>query len=456
MMRVNTKEKDSCFEIIEEMEKKILELEQQGYSCEYYKARIIEVKGIEGNLILERDFDRTPYGYNFKLGLGRALEKRYESMIKILEKDKDSLHIDKEKDKVLELLLEEAKENLNYDIDIKKLEDYIQRIILYFSCVIKKDYIMPLAELTYQIIKVEYNQRFTTNMLYTIRPYNGMLIKAHPLYKNICECLNMDLHKYGIDKKDRYFDGYLIEEIVKKDNKNFISLDERLEHLKSEKLNNKTRQESLKNEDGTLECSNNKELNCQNNQTLSINKSNIYNNLLKKAMKLIFPKKESSNDNIIITSDKDIKTSPEEETKTYKAALKRVSMYGETTAFSANSDSRIEASALMWFYEIYVKYNKNHPEEAYEILTGKKIPVVDSKTKTEEELPPAFIERKMEEDTIDFDKIMNSYEGEIKTYLLEDKDRLSKQLEIWEYEGKKAIYQNLIKKEEESHQKVLK
>lgn len=454
MMRVNTKEKDRCFEIIEEMAKKILELEQQGYSCEYYKARIIEVKGIEGNLILERDFDRTPYGYNFKLGLGRALEKRYESMIKILEKDKDSLHIDKEKDKALELLLEEAKENLNYDADIKKLEDYIQRIIPYFSCVIKKDYIMPLAELTYQIIKVEYNQRFTTSMLYTIRPYNGMLIKAHPLYKDICECLNMDLHKYGIDKKDRYFDGYLIEEIVKKDNKNFISLDERLEHLKSEKLNNKTRQESLKNEDGTLECSNNKELNCQNNQTLSINKNNIYNNLLKKAMKLIFPKKESSNDNIIITSDKDIKTSPEEETKIYKAALKRVSMYGETTAFSANSDSRIEASAVMLFDEIFVRYNNNQ-KEAYEILTGKKIPVVDSETKTEEELPPVFIERKMKEDTIDFYKVTQPYEEEIKTYLESDKDRLSKQLEIWEYEGKKAIYNNLIR-EEESHQKVLK
>ena len=82
MMTVNTKEKTRCFEIIEEMTKKILELEKQGYSCEYYKVIIGKVKGIEGNLKLERDFDRIPYEYVFKPGLGKELEKRYESMYK--------------------------------------------------------------------------------------------------------------------------------------------------------------------------------------------------------------------------------------------------------------------------------------------------------------------------------------------------------------------------------------
>lgn len=459
MMTVYTKEKARCFEIIEEMEKKISELEQQGYSCEYYKAEIKEVKGIEGNLKLDRDFDKTPYGYVFKVGIGDAVEREYKSMLKVLEEDKDNLYIDEEKNKEIELLLKEAKENLKYNIDNKKLEDYIQRIKPYFSCVIKKDYIKPLAELTYQIIKVEYNQRFTTKMLYFIRPYNGMIIKARPIYEDVCECLDNDLHKYGIDKTDRYFDGYLIEKIVEKENINFVPLDERLEHLRSKKLNNQNNQGLSVNEDKTQKCLSNKELNCSNNQISSINKNrflNMYKNLLKKVMELIISKNGSTTNNSSISLDKNIETSSEEESKIYKAILKRVSISGETTAFYANSDSRIEASAVMWFYEIYVKYNKNHPEEAYEILTGKKIPVVDSQTKTEEELPPAFIERKMKEDRIDFYKVTQPYEEEIKIYLESDKDRLSQQLEIWEYEGKKAIYQRLIREEEEPYQKVLK
>mgnify|MGYP005772840243 CR=1 FL=1 len=454
MMTVNTKEKARCFEIIEEMTKKILELEQQGYSCEYYKVIIGKVKGIEGNLKLERDFDRTVCGYAFKPGLAEQLEKRYESMVKIFEEAKNNLHIDKEKDENLNLLLEEGNENLNYDIDTKKLEDYIQRIIPYFSSVIKKDCIMPLAELTYKIIKVEYSQKFTTNMLYIIRPYNGIIIKALPIYEHVCKYLDIDLHKYGINKTNKYFDGYLIEKIVEKDNKNFIPLDERLEQLRRKKINNKNNQEALDNEDVSS-----KELNCQNNQTISINENkilNIYINLLKKIMKLIGLKKESLDDNAITSSSKDLELKEEEVPKIYKAALKRVSISGEITAFNTNSSRRIEHSSFMVNYEIYVKYNKSHPEAAYEILTGKKIPVVDSETKVEEELPPAFIERKIKEDTIDFYKITKEYDEEFRTYLESNKDRLDKQLEIWEYEGKKAIYQNLIKEEGVSHQKVLK
>lgn len=458
MMTVNTKEKHRCFELIEEIEKKISELEQQGYSCEYYQVRIRQVKGIEGNLKLERDFDRIPYEYVFKPGLGKELEKRYESMVKILEEDKNNLHIDKEKDKNLKLLLEETKENLNYDIDTKKIEEYMQRIIPYFSCVIKKDYIIPLAEMIYQIIKIEYSQKFTTNMLYIIRPNNGMIIKALPIYEHVCKYLDMDLHKYGINETNRYFDGYLIEKIVEKDNKNFIPLDERLKHLKREKSNNKNSQEVPAKEDQKQESLIEKELESKSpsspaNENIILT---MYKKILKEIMKLISSEKVHTNNDAPILPDKTIEPPLKEEVKIYKAALKRVSISGEITAFNANSSRRIEHSSFMVDYEIYVKYNKNHPEEAYEILTGKKIPVVDSETKVEEELPPAFIERKIKGDMLDFYKITQEYNEEFKTYLKSNKDRLGKQLEIWEYEGKKAIYQNLIKEEEESYQKVLK
>lgn len=425
-MLVDTEEKTRCLELIEELEKQIEELEQQGYSCDYFEKRINAVKGIEGNLRLERDFKRTPYGFVIKDGIS-ALEKQYDKALKMLVKDKYNLRIDKKRDRELEQLLKDAKENLNYDIDNQELEDYIQRIIPYFSCIIKKDCIIPLAETIYQIIKVEYSQSFTTNMLHIIRPQISLLKITKPIYKEICNCLERDLHKYDIDTKGKYFDGYLIEEIVEKENENFIPLDERLEYLRSKKLNNQ----------------NSQELSITEEKTFIINRIlDIYKNLLKQIRRLIVIKKENSNDNA------------EEDVKIYKAALKRVSMYGEITALFSNSNFRTEASAVMLFDEIFVRYNNNQ-KEAYEILTGKKIPVVDSETKTEEELPPVFIERKMNEDTIDFYKVTQPYEEEIKTYLESDKDRLSKQLEIWEYEGKKAIYNNLIR-EEESHQKVLK
>lgn len=428
-MLVDTKEKNRCFELIEEIEKEIEELEQQGYTCDYFKERINAVKGIEANLRLERDFERTPYGFVFKDGIS-ALERQYEKALKMLVKDKYNLRIDKKRDRELEQLLKDAKENLNYDIDNQELEVYIQRITPYFSCIIKKDYITPLAETIYQIIKVEYNQSFTTNMLHIIRPQTRLLKITKSLYKEVCKCLDKDLYKYDIDTKNKEFDGYLIEEIVEKENKNFISLDERIEYLRRKKLNNQKNQELSMPED----------------ETLIINRDrilNIYKNLLKQIRSLIVIKKDNGNDN------------SEEDVKIYKAALKRVSMYGEITALSSNCSFRTEVSAFMPFDEIYVKYN-NNSKEACEILTGKKIPIVDSKTKVEEELPPAFIEREMMGDTIDFYKIIQPDERDFKTYLESDKDRLSKQLEIWEYEGKKAIYQNLIRKEEESHQKVLK
>ena len=417
-----------CFELIEEIEKEIEELEQKGYNCDYFKKSINKAKAIEGDLRLDRDFEKTPYGYHLK-GCIRSLEEKYEKAITMLIRTKYSIYIDKKRDRELEQLLKDAKENIDYDIDNQKLEDYIQRIRPFFSGIIKKDSFISLAETIYQIIKVEYNLSFTTNMLYSIKPQIGFLNITKSLYKEICKCLDKDLYKYNIDKKNKVFDGYLIEEIVEKENKNFIPLDERLERLRSKNQNN---QEASLDEDETLILNRNRIL-------------NIYKNMLKKIRELIVIKKNNDNDN------------SEEDVKIYKAALKRRSMYGEITALTTNSIFfRTEASAFMTFIDIYVKYNNHHPKEAYEILTGKKIPVVDSRTKEEEKLPPSFIERKMEEDTIDFYKNDQPDERDFKIYLKEDKDELSKKLEIWEYEGKKAIYQNLIRKEEESHQKVLK
>ena len=85
------------------------------------------------------------------------------------------------------------------------------------------------------------------------------------------------------------------------------------------------------------------------------------------------------------------------------------------------------------YNDVYVLYDELHPEAAYEIITGRKIDVLSS---TEGNLPTMFIERK-NEDTEKFDIL---WPNELEDYLKIEKDTLNKQLDYWEYEGKKGIY----------------
>ena len=416
MMLINTEEKRRCFELIKYLEKQIERLEQQGYSCEYYKSGIKKVKNIEGGLKLDRDFERTPYGYVFKNSLGSSLRKRYEYSLEELEKYKNELHINEKNDKKLEQILKNIQENLNYDIENEKVENYIRQVTPYLSSMIKKEDIKPLAEVIYKLIKVEYNNKFTTRMLRIIRSYGTYFnipnIKDETdktVISAVYKCLNKDLCKYNINQTALYFDSYLIEEIVKKENKNFITLDERLKGYIFKK------------------------------------NSSIYNILLNKLEQLKLKIKTLASDGPLLTQKPNV----------YKAALKRVDVHGEITSFSSHSDSltRFELQAPD---EIYVTYNKLHPKEAQEILTGKRIDVVDSETKEKNNLPIAFIERKIKNGIISFYSILPSDEIDFELYLNKDKDELNRQLEVWMYEGKKGLYKKLTDEQERSQQKVFK
>ena len=456
---IETEEKYKCLKLIEELEDKITNLENQGYDCSYYKAGIEVIKNTERFLNFKRDCEKTPYEYKLRDNVYWELEDQYKKYLNILEQYKNSLIIDKEKDKELEQFIEVAKKHINYEIDKDLLDEYIEKLYLNLSTIIKKEDIKPLASIIYRTIKVEYNEAFTTKMLrrlndsiYPIKRTSIFFVMLNEecnqvileeVYKLLCE----DLKKYNINSSTKNFDSYLIEEIVKKDNKAWIPLEERIKISTNNYISSELESPIQKNSD-KYKSLRQKLLLLKEKLLRKIN--NINNNTQ-------IPLREMIKN---ITNDEDLNTIAVKSTEAvgsvpgiYRTAVKRVSTFGVIDSSVNKYYGEPIEEAQMIPETIFVEYNPNNKGIAIEVVTGRIIPVVVSSLVKAKELPPLFIELNKDGK---FDSHWFPCPGELKSYLNLDKENLNKQLDIWEYEGKKAIYHKLITEEEIYYQKVLK
>lgn len=428
MVTIKTKEKEKCFELIKELEEVISSLEKQGYNCEYYKAGIEVVKNTESN-ISTHDFIKTSYGPDLKYGVAMVLQDHYVARLKDLKKYKSELMISEEQDKKLEELLSRADKEIQYDMNRKLLVDYINQLTPYLRTVIKNSSIPSLAKIIYRIIKVEYSQNFTTEMLSRLNSSMFPIMKTEifsvmteteryqTIISEVERYLNEDLKKYNISTS-KPVDSMVIEQIVTQDNKNFISLDDRLADYKIDASNFPTTEEEK-----------------SSGKTTTFYRA-LRDKLLflkDKWSKKVQPEPPTFEEEVgIIINSPNLKDPNNTNIGIYEAQLKRPYELGVTTVFHKRSRSNIRRE-LLPPDALYVLYDELHPEAAYEIITGRKIDVLSS---TEGNLPAMFIERK-NEDTEKFDIL---WPKELEDYLKINKDTLNKQLDYWEYEGKKGIY----------------
>ncbi len=425
---IKTKEKEKCLELIKELEEVISSLEKQGYNCEYYKAGIEVIKNTESD-ISTHDFIKTSYGPDLKYGVAMVLQDNYLAHLKELEKYKSELIIREEQDKKLEEILSRADKEIQYDMDSKLLIDYIDQLTPYLRTVIKNSSIPSLAKIIYRIIKVEYSKNFTTEMLSRLNSSMFPIMKTkifsimteteryQTITNEVERYLKEDLKKYNISAS-KPVDSMVIEQIVTQDNKSFVSLDDRLADYKIDASNFPTVEEEKPSEKTTT----------------------FYRALRDKLLflkdkwsKKVQPEPPTFEEEVgIIINTPNLKDPNNTNIGIYEAQLKRPYEFGVTTVFHQRTRSNIRRD-LLPPDALFVLYDELHPEAAYEIITGRKIDVLSS---TEGNLPAMFIERK-NEDTEKFDIL---WPNELEDYLKIEKGTLNKQLDYWEYEGKKGIY----------------
>ena len=427
MVTIKTKEKEKCLEQIKELEEVISSLEEQGYNCEYYKAGIEVMKNTESN-ISTHDFIKTSYGPVLKYEVAMDLQDKYVAYLKDLEKYKSELVMSEEQNKRLEELLSRADKEIQYDMDSKLLVDYTNQLTPYLRTVIKNTQIPSLAKIIYRVIKVEYSQNFTTEMLSRLNSSMFPIMKTkifsvmtetecyQTIINEVERCLNEDLKKYNISAS-RHVDSIVIEQIVTQDNRNFISLDDRLADYKIDTRNFPIVEQKPSEKATTF--------------YRALRDKLLF--LKGKWSKKVQPEPPTFEEEVgIIINSPNLKDPNSINIGIYEAQLKRPYEFGVTTVFHKRSRSNIRRE-LLPPDALYVLYDELHPEAAYEIITGRKIDVLSS---TEGNLPAMFIERK-NEDTEKFDIL---WPNELEDYLKIDKDTLNKQLDYWEYEGKKGIY----------------
>ena len=249
MVTIKTKEKEKCLEQIKELEEVISSLEEQGYNCEYYKAGIEVMKNTESN-ISTHDFIKTSYGPVLKYEVAMDLQDKYVAYLKDLEKYKSELVMSEEQNKRLEELLSRADKEIQYDMDSKLLVDYTNQLTPYLRTVIKNTQIPSLAKIIYRVIKVEYSQNFTTEMLSRLNSSMFPIMKTkifsvmtetecyQTIINEVERCLNEDLKKYNISADFKFeelaqFDffkdfilvkGYVDEEYEKNEENTIYSI----------------------------------------------------------------------------------------------------------------------------------------------------------------------------------------------------------------------------------------